>query len=229
MKLFHTRFALTIVLVFAACFNLAAQSSSMTDQQVMEYVMRENEKGTDRATIVKKLIEKGVPVSQIQRIKKKYEREKTDASLGAKDISGKTAAEDRLRKNNGEEKKDKKSGFSQRPTTKKRDKSTMSERRRKLYEEEMEETYDEEADFMFPDSMAMYDEMFGVKEKEEKIKVFGRDIFNRKNLTFEPEMNIAMPQDYRLGPGDAVYVDIYGASQKSFNTTVSPEGVLDIE
>ena len=45
----------------------------------------------------------------------------------------------------------------------------------------------------------MYDEMFGVKEKEEKIKVFGRDIFNRKNLTFEPEMNIAMPQDYRLG------------------------------
>lgn len=229
MKLLHTRLALTAVLLFAAWYNLSAQSSTMTDQQVMEYVMRENEKGTDRATIVKKLIEKGVPVSQIQRIKKKYEREKSSASLGAKDLSGKSSTEDRLRKNNGDEKKDKKSGFSQRQTTKKRDKSTMSERRRKLYEEELEETYDEEADFMFPDSMAMYDEMFGVKEKEDKIKVFGRDIFNQKNLTFEPEMNIAMPQDYRLGPGDAVYVDIYGASQKSFNATVSPEGVLDIE
>ena len=81
MKLLHTRLALTAVLLFAAWYNLSAQSSTMTDQQVMEYVMRENEKGTDRATIVKKLIEKGVPVSQIQRIKKKYEREKSSASL----------------------------------------------------------------------------------------------------------------------------------------------------
>ena len=49
------------------------------------------------------------------------------------------------------------------------------------------------------------------KHKEDKTKkVFGRDIFNNNKLTFEPEMNIATPSDYRLGPGDAVYIDVGG-------------------
>ena len=50
-----------------------------------------------------------------------------------------------------------------------------------------------------------------------------------KKLTFEPEMNIAAPNDYRLGPGDAVYIDVWGASQKQFEATVSPEGVVTLE
>ena len=60
-------------------------------------------------------------------------------------------------------------------------------------------------------------------------KVFGRDIFNNKDLTFEPNMNIATPQNYRLGPGDAVIIDIYGASQKTVQSTVSPDGEVTIE
>ena len=60
-------------------------------------------------------------------------------------------------------------------------------------------------------------------------KVFGRDIFNRRDLSFEPNMNIATPQNYRLGPGDAVNIDIYGASQKSEQTTISPDGDVIIE
>ena len=42
-------------------------------------------------------------------------------------------------------------------------------------------------------------------------------------------MNIATPQDYRLGPGDEVYIDIWGASQERFESTVSPEGTINIE
>ena len=42
-------------------------------------------------------------------------------------------------------------------------------------------------------------------------------------------MNIATPQNYRLGPGDAVIIDIYGASQKSEQCTVSPDGDVVIE
>ena len=60
-------------------------------------------------------------------------------------------------------------------------------------------------------------------------KVFGRDIFNNKELSFEPNMNIATPQNYRLGPGDAVIIDIYGASQKTIQSTVSPDGEVTIE
>ena len=65
-------------------------------------------------------------------------------------------------------------------------------------------------------------------EKNRK-KVFGRDIFNNKNLSFEPNVNIATPQNYVLGPGDAVNIDIYGASQKSINETISPDGDVVIE
>lgn len=65
--------------------------------------------------------------------------------------------------------------------------------------------------------------------QKKKEKVFGRDIFNNKDLTFEPNMNIATPQNYILGPGDAVYIDIYGASQKTIESTVSPDGEVTIE
>lgn len=79
--------------------------------------------------------------------------------------------------------------------------------------------------FLFPDSLSM---MMLPKEPEGR-KVFGRDIFNNKELTFEPNMNIATPQNYRLGPGDAVYIDIYGASQKTVEATVTPDGTIVIE
>ena len=48
------------------------------------------------------------------------------------------------------------------------------------------------------------------------------------NLSFEPNMNIATPQNYVLGPGDQVIVDIYGASQKTLQLTVSPEGEITV-
>ena len=55
-------------------------------------------------------------------------------------------------------------------------------------------------------------------------RVFGRDIFNNAALTFEPQMNIATPQNYVLGPGDQLVVDIYGDTQKNEMLTVSPDG-----
>lgn len=59
-------------------------------------------------------------------------------------------------------------------------------------------------------------------------RVFGRDIFNNKLLTFEPQMNIATPQNYVLGPGDQVVVDVYGVTQESKSMTVSPDGTVTI-
>ena len=59
-------------------------------------------------------------------------------------------------------------------------------------------------------------------------RVFGRDIFNNKNLTFEPQMNIATPQNYVLGPGDQVIIDIYGDTQKSEQLTISPDGDVTV-
>lgn len=59
-------------------------------------------------------------------------------------------------------------------------------------------------------------------------KIFGHDIFRSKNLTFEPNMNIATPANYLLGPGDEVVLDIYGASQFNGSFKISPDGSITI-
>lgn len=59
-------------------------------------------------------------------------------------------------------------------------------------------------------------------------QVFGRNIFNTRNLTFEPSVNLATPPNYRLGPGDEVIIDIWGASQNTIRETISPDGTINI-
>lgn len=63
---------------------------------------------------------------------------------------------------------------------------------------------------------------------QDSIKVFGRDIFYSSNLTFEPSMNIATPTDYRLGPGDQVVIEVWGASEANIVQKVTPDGYISI-
>lgn len=60
-------------------------------------------------------------------------------------------------------------------------------------------------------------------------QVFGRNIFNTKNLSFEPSVNLATPSNYRLGPGDEVIIDIWGASQNTIRQQISPDGTINIQ
>lgn len=67
-----------------------------------------------------------------------------------------------------------------------------------------------------------------VKPVKPEDQVFGRNIFTNKNLSFEPDMNVATPQDYRLGPGDEIIIDIWGASENSIRQEISPDGCITI-
>ena len=60
------------------------------------------------------------------------------------------------------------------------------------------------------------------------IQVFGRDIFQNSNLTFEPSMNIATPVNYRLGPGDQIVIEVWGASEANITQKVTPDGYISI-
>ena len=62
-----------------------------------------------------------------------------------------------------------------------------------------------------------------------KDEVFGRNIFNNSQLSFEPNMNIAAPRNYILGPGDEVVIDIFGATQVSIHQFVNADGVIVID
>lgn len=68
-----------------------------------------------------------------------------------------------------------------------------------------------------------------VKPDSFQVKVFGRNIFNTKNLSFSPNVNMPTPQDYRLGPGDEVIINIWGASQTTLQQTISSEGSITVD
>ena len=201
--------------------------SGMTDNQVMDYVIEQNAQGASRQKIVTQLMQRGVTIEQIRRIQKKYQRQIKDGALGAEDITaGSKAVKTRMREANGEK----------RAAKKEREQSTVSQYRikdnrpktkRNTYDDNDEDfvAMDEAMDFMMPDSLKYFDD----REKPEKRKIFGHDIFNNKELTFESSMNLATPQNYRLGAGDEVNVDIWGASQQSISETISPDGTINIE
>lgn len=57
-------------------------------------------------------------------------------------------------------------------------------------------------------------------------QIFGHNIFTNENLTFEPNVNVATPENYRLGPGDEVIIDVWGASETTIRQKISPEGSI---
>ena len=65
-----------------------------------------------------------------------------------------------------------------------------------------------------------------VVTRTEGRRIFGHNIFTNPNLTFEPNTNVATPVDYRLGPGDEVIIDVWGASEVTIRETISPEGSI---
>lgn len=75
----------------------------------------------------------------------------------------------------------------------------------------------------------MLEERSTTEDLARENEVFGRNIFNTKNLTFEPSVNIATPSNYRLGPGDEVIIDIWGASQNTIRQRISPDGTINIQ
>ena len=216
-----------IFIILAALLPLgAAAQSSMTDEQIVKFVMQENAAGTSQAQIVTKLMQKGVDIDQIRRVKKKYERMAKNQGLGMTTDAEEETSNNRLR---GNTTKDKATTDKVTPQYRVKDgRITTNNKNRYVYDETNEDwlmMQDELNEFM-PDTTTMFERLMA--EKMQK-KVFGRDIFNNKELTFEPNMNIATPQNYRLGPGDAVFIDVYGASQKTIEDTVSPDGTVTIE
>ena len=204
----------------------------MTDSQVAEFVQKEVAKGTPQSKIVTRLMQNGVDISQIRRVRKMYDREKQNLGLGNAEQTIQPTS--RLRTNNGKKTEEETEADKKATATMNR-KRTATTTQRIQGNTVWQKEYDEnDQDFIqIQNELSPLTKLKNERDSEEKEdkskKVFGRDIFNNKDLTFEPAMNIATPQSYVLGPGDAVSVDVYGASQKTFDCTVSPDGQIIIE
>lgn len=214
------RLFIMISMIVAMAGNAIAQS--MSDDQVISFVVKEQQKGTSQSQIVTKLMQQGVTIEQIRKVRQKVERQKKNQGLGTQDITGES---NRLRENNTSTSNQTISPYRIKDGNYTRHTYDTNDQEYMLMQNELN-------DFM-PDSTTMAEQAMYRRLADNQIsnrnKVFGRDIFNNPRLNFEPNMNIATPQNYRLGPGDAVYVDIYGASQKTIESTITPDGTIVIE
>ena len=197
---------LTIILIIASIHTNAQTASKMTDEQVMSFVTKEHARGTSNAQIVTKLIQQGIDISQIRRLRNTYEQTNKKSALSeASSVTGKTRNKERNRQQN----------------------STMTYTPATEYAAQMSKM--DALTEVNPTDTAIIVKLWNESRQTKKSNVFGRDIFNNEQLSFEPNMNIAAPQNYRLGPGDAVNIEIYGASQKSIQGSISPDGTITIE
>ena len=200
---------------------VCAYGQSMTDEQVIQFVQKEQAAGQNQQSIVQKLLKKGVTVEQLRRIRKKVEAEQKQ--MGAVDLTGKnannTANRVRTNKEKAEDLYRQKQGYMVRSQREVDEKDYLTRR-------EQNSELNDEIGFMDIDSLLYYQNMLG---REDEVQVFGRNIFNNKFLTFEPNQNMATPANYRLGAGDNVIIDVWGASQETFEGTVSPDGYIVIE
>ena len=232
------------IILFMLAFVLpimAVAQSSMTDDQVFRFIIKEHEDGTSQQQIVVKLMQRGVDITQIRRVRKKYERLAKEQGLGT--VSNDTEnTDDRSRTNSSNKKKKTQlqdSKYDSKLQDYREDMTRYNSGMRIKDDATTVRTFDEDDDdflefqdelneWLPGDTITMYENLVERLKKQKK-KIFGHDLFNNKDLTFEPNMNIATPDNYRLGPGDNVYIDIYGASQKTIEGTVSPDGTVVVE
>ena len=196
------------LLVLSLLLTTLLTQAQMSDIQVMQYVQREMKNGSSQSQIATKLMQKGVTMQQLQRVRSQYEKlNGTSAVRSSGSTTDQLTADSRMRESNGAVRVDAEGNelYVQKVGSSNTDEdmlenSTLSDRQ-KVY---------------IPDSVNT------INGK----RVFGRDIFNNKDLSFEPNMNIATPTSYIVGPGDKVFVDVYGGSQKSEQMEVGPDGSI---
>ena len=195
------KITLFVALILVGAMGAFAQS--MTDDQIISYIMRENEKGTSQQKIVTELISRGVTTTQLQRVRRKAQTmQQTQKNGGSLIGDGGRKSTQRTQYDQYGQPIDQVDQMKNQPLG------------------VNQSTFGVEPD----DSLMIY-----MEAKDGTRKVFGRDIFNKQNLTFQPSTNMATPANYLLGPGDQVVIDVWGASQQKFVETISPDGNITIE
>lgn len=197
--------------VLLAFFCLTMLSSlvmaqGMSDQEVLQFIASEARVGTSQQQIVTKLMQKGVNINQIRRLRNQYDKQISSRGMqGAADGAVGMAAA-RMQGNSD--------GTTSQELTTARVGTTGT----------IEGNASDDVEDVEQDVKATQGTAPDANGKE----VFGRSIFSQANPSFQPNANMPIPDTYVLGPGDQVVVDIYGASQQTLVHTISPEGTITV-
>ena len=192
-------------MMLLALLPLTAMAQGMSDQQVIQLIASEAKAGTSQAQIVTKLMQKGVKIDQIRRLRNQYDKQISNRGLSSAADGAVRMATERMTANSD-------GTSSQELTTAKR--GTTGE----VYTNASEEVTSVENEVKATQ---------GHSDETQGKQVYGRSIFAQANPSFAPNTNMPIPDTYVLGPGDQVVVDIYGASQGTQVYTIEPDGTIN--
>lgn len=191
--------------------------AQMSEDKIIQYVQEQQAKGVSQEQIVYDLNKKGVTLQQLQRMREKYEKQQSTGVLGntmptresstSRSRTGQSGAFNLLT-----------------PAEQPGMNGGIATDSKTLEQERLQNMYNESM-FLFVDSIYLLKQSLMPKKKE----IYGHDIFKSQSLTFEPSANLATPLNYRLGPGDEVIIDIWGASQSTIQQVISPDGNIMVE
>ena len=193
------RVLLATILCLTTILGAFAQ---MTDIQVMNFVKNRVKAGASQSQITTQLMQRGVDIEQIRRIRKEYDAQINNRGT-LKAASGSVSMETERMKGNSD------GTTSQELTTARL--GTTSE----VYADAAEEHEEAENDV---------ESMQRVQGETAGKRVFGHDQFRRISVN----TNVPTPQNYVVGAGDQLVIDIYGESQKTLVHTISPEGTITV-
>ena len=213
------KFLLLWVMLFAwSTAPVLAQGGTMTDQQVMEYVEMGMQQGKSQQQIATELARRGVTREQAQRVKLRFEQRQQNGQPMTTEID-----RSRNKESMDSEKELLGSDFSFENDNQKTGKITRFITNQEIGKGQTLTLKLDENGNLVSDTLTIF------KEEVQEEQVFGRNIFNTTNLTFEPGTNLPTPTNYRLGAGDQVTIDIWGTHQASIQQTISPDGAISID
>ena len=201
---------------FFLMMSCVLASAQMSEEKIIQYVQEQQEKGVSQEQIVYDLNRRGVTIQQLQRMREKYEKQQSTGVLGNTVPAQGTVSQSRSR--TGAQ------PFNQVPNIETTYNNNRSSDPKTAEKEKLQIMYDESM-FLFVDSMYLLKQMLLPPVKE----IYGHNLFKNRDMTFEPSANIATPQNYRLGPGDEVIIDIWGASQSTIQEIISPDGNIMVQ
>ena len=207
--------------------NTWSQGSGMSDKQVMEYVETGMKQGKSQQQIATELARRGVTREQAERVKKLYEQ----SQKNGKGLTNDKGNSRTRTKNNEDLASDKEYiGSEFNFDTENQLGTSKSKVYKYITTQELDFSEKDSISFTLDKNGNLVSEDITIfKEELSEEQVFGRNIFNSNNLTFEPSNNLPTPANYRLGAGDEVIIDIWGANQVTIQETISPDGNISID
>ncbi|MBO4475728.1 MAG: SLBB domain-containing protein [Bacteroidales bacterium] len=185
----------------------------MSDEQIITYITQGMTQGKSERQIGTELLAKGVTTSQLQRLFKAYKSGNVnmgDTNVLPSNKLGKTSKE-RVNAVKEEENEEVQQGLNA------SDGSVTNKVKKKTAEAEGNELTETPEEDVNP-----------LLDEDGKKIIYGHKMFTSKTMSFEPNVNVATPEDYVLGPGDEVIIDIWGVSEANITQKITPEGRINI-